>query len=1030
MAESHVVVQLRQERALKRVTEQLGLPSAVNHKALERSVVKTGHPEEQAVGSTLTLPVIDDSFAEAPASSKPSVEWALDEDTLKALQTQPVDLLLPPEEDLTSNNYPEQLQAPTDTLEVSADAFIQGLDSWGDRARTVSDTPAGNHRTVDVHDLRQSSTEDQQSTELTRGMIIWRDQDRELHDLSSSGHNQDTGWSLDRLQNKVVGAQTWFGSEIDGTGRRGASVTIKVIWPHLLSDNPMMWQFDAEIQARALQQVDHPSIPKILGWGEYKKVNAWFIILEWIEGESLAHQLRRGSLEISDALSLFSTLGEGLELCHLEGIIHRKLQPAHIILSPTGPRLISFQWVDEIEGQDIQRGQQGAYQLLGQRPKFLAPEWMQEARITDAADVFALGACLLEAVSPGTQTWREAPPQLQACLAGALHEHPDKRSDIKSFLRDMRRSTHHYFYQAGGEQDHVETLPLHEVVTRIRKKSLSWHLLMSIPEEGDVPAPTGLLPWGEFPEVVEAVEQAQQYQAEGDQVHLTGHVSSEVRDEDLIRREELVATRSRRLDQREEELNWRDEALREREQQLTLRDVALQEEDQRLRTLQEMLTCREEELAERNQAMIDEQSILEERLTLLDDQHHELEARSAQLRVLEAEVTRREEQQRQELELKKAEIEAKLARVQEEELADEREQLLQIEEAAERLIKEREERKEALQKAEEEAHRLVKQSRLAEQETYTQQRSEYDADLQSREEQRIKHIDEDGAFVRPNLRRVSITPPPKEPDEQTHREFAYDNVVFRARYCPPGSTWCGSDHDDAKPEERPRHRVKLTQGLWFMETPVTQAQWSSLMDDNPSQYLGVDHPVESVTWLESVLFCNALSEIFDFESAYHIDGDLNAPRHRIKVHWDENATGFRLPTETEWEYAARAGLSGQRHVYSSGADLDAVGWFSQNSGGHTHPVGLKTPNRWGLFDLSGNIWEWCQDEWLRDAYRKRIGDRAIDPVHYNAQLSPKVIKGGAWYDYMSDCRLANRPGQAIDQPYGIGFRVCLPHNPL
>ena len=151
----------------------------------------------------------------------------------------------------------------------------------------------------------------------------------------------------------------------DDASRRDA--VLKVVWPQVLSDNPMMWQFDAEIQVRALQQIDHVAVPHILDWGEDPERGAWFTALEWVVGDSLAHRLKRNALTVDDAVSLFSKLAEGLALCHREGIIHRKIQPAHIILSPRGP-LISFQWVDEIGGHDLQRAQQGAYQLFGRRP--------------------------------------------------------------------------------------------------------------------------------------------------------------------------------------------------------------------------------------------------------------------------------------------------------------------------------------------------------------------------------------------------------------------------------------------------------------------------------------------------------------------------------------------------------------------------------------------------------------------------------------------------------------------------------------
>jgi formylglycine-generating enzyme required for sulfatase activity len=193
---------------------------------------------------------------------------------------------------------------------------------------------------------------------------------------------------------------------------------------------------------------------------------------------------------------------------------------------------------------------------------------------------------------------------------------------------------------------------------------------------------------------------------------------------------------------------------------------------------------------------------------------------------------------------------------------------------------------------------------------------------------------------------------------------------------------------------------------------------------NPSQFSGAARPVEGVSWLEAVSLCNALSEREGRSPAYVVEG----VGQRARVLWDQEATGYRLPTEVEWEYAARGGQEGERHLYAMGSDLEAVAWFSQNAHGETHPVGLKDPNAWGLKDLCGQVWEWTHDEWRRDAYKQRAGEHSLsyDPHLYSPLLSAKVVKGGAWYDFASACRLAARPGQDPATRYGVGLRVMRP----
>jgi formylglycine-generating enzyme required for sulfatase activity/serine/threonine protein kinase len=1018
------------------------------------------------------------------------VEWQLDEDTINLLSGTEVDLSLgsdvdfspdPPEarssepqEDLSpSSTQAQSEQREVDPVEAQDSASAAQVISNSDRqtvpvsSRTEPHEPQELTPDLFLKDLREFETSEPSEPLLggvrdfsdesaenksgdvqgaQRGQVIWSKVAEDIQEVelshrsiadqgSKSAHGR-RGWLLDRLQNKIEGAETWVAVEVNEAGQGDRLAVVKLVWPHVLSDNPMMWQFDAEIQVRALQQVRHQSVPEILAWGEYTELNAWFTVIEWVEGNSLAYHLKRGALNVDDAIGLFSPLAEGLALCHREGLIHRKIQPAHIIISPKGPSLISFQWVEEVAGKDIQRGQQGAYQLFGQRPKFLAPEWMQDALITDAADIYALGACLLEAVNPQAKGWREAPRQLKACLAGSLHAHPNERSEIKGFIQDLKLSSVRYHYQANRDTGvQAESLLLHEVVDRIRHSELEWHMLAHQTDQSQS-GTIKLAPWGELSEVVNALDRAKRYQSELEEQGLNHDQSHdlELRKEDLDRRAESISQREDALKRREEELKWRDDAIRERERHLNERDAALQEEAQRLEDLSDRLDAREEALAERRSILDQEHDGIQEREAGLVSRVNELEARSAALRVEESEIAHRETQRVEELQFLQSQLEAERLKLQTEEREHQEQDRARIEAKARILIEQRERAVREAQHAEERAQtaaaevkRLQEEAReIAEKERNTA-RALYEKELADREANRIAHENAEGAFARTEIRRAKLSEDTPPPDELTHREFELGGVTLRALYCPPGSTWCGSDEEGARPEERPRHRLRINRGFWLMDTPITQAQWSTIMEANPSTHQGLDYPVEGVKWAEAALFCNALSEAFGFEPAYDLDGDLNFSRNRAKMHWRYRAEGFRLPTEAEWEYAARSGLGGQRHIYTRGGDLDDVGWYAQNSGGVTHPVGLKHPNSWGLYDMSGNVWEWCHDEWRKESYRARDTDNTPDPVAYNPQLTPRVIRGGAWYDFASACRVAARPGQDVNQGYGIGFRVCLPH---
>ena len=185
---------------------------------------------------------------------------------------------------------------------------------------------------------------------------------------------------------------------------------------------------------------------------------------------------------------------------------------------------------------------------------------------------------------------------------------------------------------------------------------------------------------------------------------------------------------------------------------------------------------------------------------------------------------------------------------------------------------------------------------------------------------------------------------------------------------------------------------------------MTQAEYEAVTGTNPSTHKGEREPVTDVSWLEAAKFCNLLSKREGYEPAYEIKGK--------KVSWNEEADGYRLPTEAEWEYAARAGT---QTAWSFGDDESMIGayaWFHGNSGGQPHPVGEKLPNRWGLFDMHGNVWEWCWDAYGSYSEASRSdGDR--------------VLRGGAFVRVPWDLRSAVRDWF---RPEGrrrhIGFRCA------
>jgi formylglycine-generating enzyme required for sulfatase activity len=211
-----------------------------------------------------------------------------------------------------------------------------------------------------------------------------------------------------------------------------------------------------------------------------------------------------------------------------------------------------------------------------------------------------------------------------------------------------------------------------------------------------------------------------------------------------------------------------------------------------------------------------------------------------------------------------------------------------------------------------------------------------------------------------------------------------------------GTFWMGCSSEQqgsCSGDESPLHSVTVS-NFRIAKYEVTQALWKSIMGNNPSNFIGDNLPVENVSWDEAQEFISR----------------LNA------------ATGkqYRLPTEAEWEYAARGGNQSKGYKYSGSDSIEQVAWFESNSGSNTHPVGTKQPNELGIYDMSGNVWEWCYD-W----FGTYPASAQRDPMGASSG-SYRVFRGGSWYCSAAGCRVAIRsyisPGNRY---YFLGFRLVL-----
>ena len=220
--------------------------------------------------------------------------------------------------------------------------------------------------------------------------------------------------------------------------------------------------------------------------------------------------------------------------------------------------------------------------------------------------------------------------------------------------------------------------------------------------------------------------------------------------------------------------------------------------------------------------------------------------------------------------------------------------------------------------------------------------------------------------------------------------FTVEGVSFTMIAVQGGTYTMGATSEqgsDAYDEEKPAHKETVSDFM-IGETPVTQELWQAVMGSNPSDFTGdMQRPVECVSWDDCQAFIRKLNQL--------------------------TGQNFRLPSEAEWEYAARGGNRSKGYKYAGSNDVDAVAWYGGNSGNTTHPVKTKQPNELGIYDMSGNVWERCQDKWCDD---------------YNSPRDSgfRVLRGGSWNDLARGVRVSDRdyfaPGR---RSYDEGLRLAL-----
>ncbi len=245
---------------------------------------------------------------------------------------------------------------------------------------------------------------------------------------------------------------------------------------------------------------------------------------------------------------------------------------------------------------------------------------------------------------------------------------------------------------------------------------------------------------------------------------------------------------------------------------------------------------------------------------------------------------------------------------------------------------------------------------------------------------------------------------PVSPDEI--ERWSNDRIEFNMIPCPEGEFWMGSDEAqlgyDWELPLKSKEKVTIKKGFLMGETQVTQALWERVMGWKP-EYLkeNANYPIANITWYDCLAFCNKLSKLEGLTPCFNLSQIKKFDQNITSacVEWLKDANGYRLPTEREWEYCAKAGTD---LIYSGSNQIDEVAWYHDNTKGNLREVKTKKPNAWGLYDMSGNVEEWCLDEAHRSA------EEIENSILSNHVRCDRIVRGGTCINQSESCQVSNR----------------------
>jgi|GEM_PF-1151524 len=794
----------------------------------------------------------------------------------------------------------------------------------------------------------------------------------------------------------------------------GQTQALKVLDPAMVAREELLARFRREVAL--MRQLVHPRIVRVYDYREEVAQGLALISMEHVAGCAVRDLLttarsRKAPVPEGLALTILSQVLEALAAAHGQGVIHRDVTPGNILLAGGTAEALLAAWGDEAAGGTgalaaggrevpldpqvklVDFGIAGLVERteLSQKSRvmgttgYVAPEALDaDAEVTAAADVFGAGAVVYELLcgrvplSTGFKDIAALRPGLPAELAGLLNRlvRPEaaERPAAREALSALARARHAVAAQRNAEMERQKAEAESRWQEEVQAAQARQRWIEEVTEQ--LRAAMGRDDAAAVQRVLAALGQQAPAPA-------LAALAAEAR-EWLAEREDAAAAPtapSRPAPRPPAAAPTLTDQVRQR---------AAASAPQR-RSGGKVLAVLAGILAV--VAVVVIVGVVQDQARREEAQREYERAEQARIEASRQEEARRE-QQRQEA--ARVGVVQDQARREEAQREYERAEQARIEASRQEEARREQQRQEAArvgvvqdQARREEAQREYERAEQARIEASRQEEAR-------REQQRQEAARQEAARQenarQEQARREQAQPEPARPVPASGATSGSAVAGMRFVRIPAGSFQIGSNNGGS--DEKPVHGVTLTKAFYLQTTEVTQGQWRAVMGNNPSNIKkGDDYPVEQVSWNDVQAF---------FQKLNTLDPGKN----------------YRLPTEAEWEYACRAGTTSERY-----GDLDAIAWHRGNAGERTHPVGGKQPNAWGLYDMLGNVWEWCAD-WYGENYY--ASSPSTDPR--GPSSGPRrVLRGGSWVynDYFtrSAYRVRNYPGSRYSD-CDCGFRCA------